>query len=75
MTPEDFKVCVAWDATGCVWVTTSSDVPGLVAEADSLPALRAKLQTLVPEMLEANGCHPPDGGITIELIETAPVER
>ena len=44
-----------WDAEACVWVATSSDVPGLATEADSLEALAAKLRTLVPELLALNG--------------------
>lgn len=44
-----------WDAEAAVWVATSSDVPGLATEADSLEALAAKLRTLVPELLALNG--------------------
>lgn len=33
-------------------------MPGLVTEADTIEALDAKLQTMVPELLEANGCLP-----------------
>ena len=39
---------------GGVFVATSDDVPGLVAEASSLQELEAKLGTLVPELLELN---------------------
>ena len=42
-----------------VWVATSDDVPGLVAEAETSEALLAKLHILIPELLEANDC--PDG--------------
>ncbi|MHB1188650.1 DUF1902 domain-containing protein [Thiobacillus sp.] len=45
-----------WDDEASVWVATSDDVPGLATEADTLEALSAKLQSLVPELLEANGC-------------------
>jgi predicted RNase H-like HicB family nuclease len=38
-----------------VWVATSDDVPGLVAEAESLDALSEKLKVLVPELLDVNG--------------------
>lgn len=48
-----------WDEEAEVWVATSDDVPGLVAEADTTEALLAKLRTLIPELLEANGY--PDG--------------
>ena len=42
-----------WDAEAGVFVATSDDVPGLVAEAGSLQELEAKLGSLVPELLES----------------------
>ncbi len=54
-----------------VYVATSDDVPGLVAEAATTDALHAKLAVLVPELLELNadsrlrdggGCHGADKG-------------
>lgn len=48
-----------WDEEAEVWVATSDDVPGLVAEADTTEALLSKLHILIPELLEANGY--PDG--------------
>lgn len=44
-----------WDAEAGVWVATSDDVPGLATEAETIEALSAKLDSLVPELLEANG--------------------
>ena len=55
-----------WDEEAEVWVATSDDVPGLVAEADTTEALLAKLHTLIPELLEANG-YPDAGGVPFEL--------
>ena len=43
-----------WDDDAGVWVATSDDVPGLVAEAESLDALYEKLEVLVPELLDVN---------------------
>ena len=45
-----------WDEEAGVWVATSDDVPGLATEAETLEALSAKLETMVPELLEGNGC-------------------
>ena len=44
-----------WDAEARVWVATSDDVPGLATEADTVDALVKKLQTMMPELLDANG--------------------
>jgi hypothetical protein len=40
----------------------------LVTEAATLEALNAKLRSLVPELLEANGCMPADGQVAVELL-------
>jgi hypothetical protein len=47
-------VLAQWDAEAGVWVATSDDLPGLVTEAASLKALRAKLADMVPDLLRAN---------------------
>ena len=44
-----------WDPEASVRVATSDDVPGLATEADTLEALSAKLDVMVPELLDANG--------------------
>ena len=44
-----------WDDEAQVWVATSDDVPGLATEADTVDALIKKLQTMIPELLDANG--------------------
>lgn len=45
-----------WDDEARVWVATSDDVPGLATEADTVDALVKKLQAMIPELLDANGC-------------------
>ena len=57
-----------WDADASVWVASSDDVPGLVTESDTLEALQSKVQIMVPELLEANGCLPANKIIQIELL-------
>lgn len=55
-----------WDEEASVWVATSDDVPGLVAEAKTEEALLKKLHVLIPELLDANG-YPDDGAVPFEL--------
>jgi predicted RNase H-like HicB family nuclease len=50
-----FFVRAEWDQEASVWVATSDDVPGLVTEAETLEDLSAKLERMIPELLEANG--------------------
>jgi predicted RNase H-like HicB family nuclease len=46
-----------WDAEVEVWIATSDDVPGLDTESDTIEKLEAKMQILIPDLLEANGRH------------------
>ena len=55
-----------WDPEAGVWWATSEDVPGLVAEAESMDALSAKLKALIPELLELNGALP-EGDVEVPL--------
>lgn len=65
--PKILFIRAEWDDEADVWVATSDDVPGLATEADTLEALSAKLGTLVPELLDANGY--PDGAeVPFELL-------
>ena len=64
---KPYFVRAEWDSEAQVWVASSDDVPGLVTEADTIEALDAKLQTMVPELLEANGCLPSGDSIQVEL--------
>ena len=50
-----YVVRAEWDADAAVWVASSDDVPGLVTEAETREALEAKLRTMIPELLAANG--------------------
>jgi predicted RNase H-like HicB family nuclease len=54
--PPKMKITVSalWDAEARVWVATSEDVPGLATEAPTVEALRAKIETMIPELLELN---------------------
>jgi predicted RNase H-like HicB family nuclease len=58
---SEFAVAAVWDPEASVWVATSDDVPGLVTEAETLEALEAKLQTMVPELLRENEVAIPGG--------------
>jgi hypothetical protein len=49
-----FSVQVTWDAAAEMWVADSDDIPGLAAEAPDDRSLWAKLEGLIPELLELN---------------------
>ena len=58
-----------WDAEAGVWVATTQDVRGLVTEAESIEALRAKLPGMILDLLEENGIL--DRPASIEIIARA----
>jgi predicted RNase H-like HicB family nuclease len=64
---RQYFVRAEWDSDARVWVASSDDVPGLITEADTIEALDAKLQTIVPELLELNGCLPSCDSIEFEI--------
>jgi predicted RNase H-like HicB family nuclease len=43
-----------WDPEAAVWVATTQDLRGLVTEAESIEALRAKLSGMILDLLEEN---------------------
>ena len=51
----DILVNALWDDEVSVWVATSEQVPGLVAEADTVEELENKLMVMIPELLIENG--------------------
>jgi len=44
-----------WDAEASVWIATSNDVPGLVVEADTWPAMIQEVRLVLPDLLELSG--------------------
>jgi hypothetical protein len=54
-----FTVKAVWDDDAKVWVAESDDVPGLITESNTIPALVEKLKYLIPDLLDENGY--PDG--------------
>jgi Domain of unknown function (DUF1902) len=44
-----------WDPEANVWIATSNDVPGLVVEADTWPAMIEEVRLVLPDLLELSG--------------------
>ena len=55
-----------WDPEASVWVATTADLRGLVTEAPSIEALRAKLPGMILDLLEIYEIT--DLPVSIELI-------
>jgi hypothetical protein len=52
---RDITIEARWDAEAAVWLATSSDVPGLVVEADTWPAMIEEVRLVLPDLLELSG--------------------
>ncbi len=70
MSDRVVTVCAAYDDEAGVWYVEDSNLPGLVTEARSLEALRAKLPAIVEDIIEANGLDM-HGDIPIEVTARA----
>lgn len=68
-TVKQFFVHATWDTDAKVWFVSDTDVPGLATEAASLDELAAKLNVMIPEMLELNGVIESDhAGVPFDLL-------
>jgi hypothetical protein len=44
-----------FDPGACVWLATSADLPGLIVEADTWPAMIDEVRLVIPDLLELSG--------------------
>lgn len=52
---RDIMIAARWDPEARVWIATSEDVPGLVVEADSWPAMIEETKLVLPDLLVLSG--------------------
>lgn len=52
---RDIDIQARWDGEASVWIATSIDVPGLVIEADSWPAMIEEVRLALPDLMELSG--------------------
>jgi hypothetical protein len=51
---REIHIRARWDDEADVWWANSRDVPGLVVEAATLPALIEEVRLILPELLEVS---------------------
>jgi hypothetical protein len=49
---RDIIINAHWDGEASVWLATSVDVPGLVVEAETWPAMIEEVRLVLPDLLE-----------------------
>ncbi len=52
---REIEIQARWDGDASVWIATSTDVPGLVIEADTWPSMIEEVRLVLPELLEVAG--------------------
>lgn len=55
---KSIMIKASWDSDASVWLATSEDVPGLVVEADTWPAMIEEVKLVLPDLLELSGVTP-----------------
>ncbi len=53
------RIQTQWDDEARVWIATSSDISGLVVEADTIEELRREIDLILPDLIELNHDDPP----------------
>jgi hypothetical protein len=66
---RDINIQARWDGEASVWIATSSDVPGLVVEADSWPSMIEEVKLTLPDLLEVAGSPPDNLSLTFKAEE------
>lgn len=56
-----------WDEDARVFVATSTDLPSLVLEAETIPEIAEEAELVVPELLKLSGIEPPSGTDEISI--------
>jgi hypothetical protein len=52
---RNITIQARWDGETGVWIATSGDVPGLVVEADTWPAMIDEVRLVLPDLLDVTG--------------------
>jgi hypothetical protein len=66
---RDINIQARWDGEAGVWIATSNDVPGLVVEADTWPAMIEEVRLVLPDLMELSGRGGKDLSLTFKAEE------
>lgn len=68
--PGVIFVRATFDPEAKVWVAESTDLPGLVTEADTLEALQEKIPAMIRDLLEDNSDDATCVEVPVEILAT-----
>jgi hypothetical protein len=66
---RNINIQARWDGEASVWIATSNDVPGLVVEADTWPAMIEEVRLVLPDLMELSGQGEEDLSLTFKAEE------
>jgi hypothetical protein len=66
---HDINIQARWDGEASVWIATSSDVPGLVVEADTWAAMIEEVRLILPDLMKLSGRAGEDLSLTFKAEE------
>jgi len=66
---REIDIQARWDGEASVWIATSTEVPGLVVEADTWPRMIEEVRLILPELLELKGQGQEDLSLTFKAEE------
>ena len=66
---RDIGIQARWDGEASVWIATSSDVPGLIVEADTWPGMIEEVRLVLPELMVVRGLESKDISLTFKAEE------
>jgi hypothetical protein len=52
---REISIQARWDSDAGVWIATSTDIPGLVVEADTWALMIEEVRLVLPDLLDASG--------------------
>jgi hypothetical protein len=66
---RDISIQARWDGEAGVWIATSTDVPGLVVEAESWSRMIEEVRLVLPELIQLSGTGHDDLSLTFKAEE------
>jgi Domain of unknown function (DUF1902) len=66
---RSISIAARWDADASIWLASSTDVPGLVIEAQTWPDMIDEVRLVLPELLALSGHEEKQLSVTFRIEE------
>lgn len=72
---REILINARWDSDAGVWLATSDDVPGLVVEAGSWPAMIDEVRLVLPDLIDLTSSSASQYSVTFKAEEHLDLAR